>query len=1203
MKRIAPLTIILWSSLSALGIVFAVSAFLISFLAGFFWTFAVLTLLGDAAWITVVVVKRKKSAPRGGGTLVGNKAAFQRMKRETDEAVSRYLSAVNRKGIFRGSALYERPWFLLCGTGKSGKSSLIRGSGLNFPLRYPSERDGVVVEGGNQVKWLFGNEAVWIDTPGSFMEESGKDEWQSLVEALRSVRSGCPVDGVAMVVSIAEVLAGDDLQIKTLAQRLRGRMDEMISRWGIEFPVYLLLSRTDEVPGFKEYFSEQIAAGDDQILGATIAQKGETPMPRIMFAEEFFLLCKSLNDFRLDRLHKERDPVKKRQICRFVIHFQSVQQKLGMLVAELFKTSSYVGKPIFRGFYFTSCIKRETAASSAQPLQQAGGPEISSTIVNHPLNPNRILGIDRKVVEQGSSAPKNDLQSLFVLPLFRDIMMRDKPLVTSTARRSRRQMLQHYALAGGIGLAGLLLSIFLIAGYVRIAGFYAQASTVFSRLPSENAPLLEQYLALGVMQEVMGRLQRYDDNTPLSMGIGLYRGKPLLRAIKGSYISRLRRCIVMPAVKYLEYDIRGKTEAYGELKGDDYDRLYRSLKAYLSVSEAAASHPQDIDTAFLRTMLFDAVRQSIMSSSGTDRLPERIESVLNENMGLLLTYLRRGEFPVIQENQRMVADARSRLSRLPGAESLYEAVIGQLSQNASPITLDDLLGRQGAGILVSEKAISGLYTQEGWNKTVVEALKKAAENPYQVDWVIGRQETSESSFDKKELFGDLVRAYLADYISRWCGFLGAVGIEPFADLPQAGRQLQKLAGDESEIQKLLTAAGKATQIKDQSIFDKAGGALKAVATKVKAANNAAKAAKKAQKNLSFTFSGSASPFDDVNTVFDHLRSFVAPGGGFAGYKEKMLMLADKLNTVGAGDDSRIPVIFSGRDDDPLFAGWKYTKSAAGVMPEEVAKGAGGLLLKPFEAAGQVVSQTLTRVLNAQWQSEVVKPFVNRFSGRYPFSLRGEDASWNDVMDFFRPSSGTFWGFYDRVLSPYIVKTSSGWMVRQLGGLQLNFNPELSSALNGADVIGSIFFKPDGTLRTLDITVTPAASNKNGAKLDVDGQVFELAAGKTAQLRWPLESQGSSRGAVLKIQVSKDFWQEVNFSGQWGLMKLVNSAKVNKLNNSTFAVKWQINVQNMYVLNFDARFQVSASDHPFTDPVFQRFNCPAGLILSSQVAQE
>ncbi|MGA2507178.1 MAG: type VI secretion system membrane subunit TssM [Chitinispirillaceae bacterium] len=1189
MKRITSLMIVVWSVLFVIGIVFALLGILVSFLAGLFWVFAILAWIGDAVWITLVVVKGRRKARKGGSALVGNQAVFQRMRREADEAISRYFSAVNRKGFFRRSALYERPWFLLCGTRKSGKSSLLRGSGLNFPLRYPSERDGVVVEGGNQVMWYFGNEAVWIDTPGSFMEESGKDEWQSLVEALRRVRSDCPVDGVALVVSIGEVLDADDSQIKATAQRLRVRIDELIARWGIEFPVYLLLSRTDEIPGFKEYFSEQIASGDDQILGATITQKGEASTPRIMFAEEFSLLCKSLTDFRLDRLYKERDQAKKRMICRFVIHFQSVQQKLAALTAELFKASSYSGKPIFRGFYFTSCGEKKTPSESGQRI---AGSEVSSTIVNHPLNPHRILGASQKNAEQTVSKP--ELQTLFVLPLFRDIMVRDKPLVKATRSRSRREMLQHYVLFGGIALAALLFSAYLISGYARIARFYEQASTVFSRMPSENAPLLEQYLALDIMQGIMGRLQRYDDHTPLSMGIGLYRGRPLLRAIKGSYFLRLKRCLIAPAVKYLEYDIRNRAESFGELNGDDYDKLYRSLKAYLSISEAGASHLQNIDTAFLRPVLFDAVRQSVMSSLGTDRLPEKIEMVLQGNMGLLLTYLRRGEFPAIQENQRMVTEARSRLRRLPGAEAIYDAVIGQLTQNTSSITLDELLGRQGAGILVSATAVSDLYTQKGWNKTVSAALKEAAENPYKVDWVMGfnAEETQQPSFDKAELFSDMERAYLSDFVKRWCAFLAAIDIEPPTDLPQSARMLQKLVGDQSEIQKLLESVGKVTEIKDQSMLS---GALKVVAAKVKAASDAAK---KAKNDFSFAFGGTASPFDDVNGLFDQLRSFASSGGGYTGYKEKVLALADKLSGIEAGGDNQIFLTFSGHDDDPLYTAWKYTQNTVGVMPEALAKGLGTLLLKPLEKTGAAASPLLSRILNARWQNEVEHPFVSHFSGRYPFSGRGEDASWNDVMDFFRPSAGTFWGFYDRALSSYIVKNSSGWMVRQLGGLQFNFNPDLSAALTGAETIKNIFFKPDGTLRAIDITLTPAASNKNTGRLEVDGQTFDLANSKSIRFSWPIEGQGRPGGASLKVMVSKDFWQDISYTGQWGVMKLISAAKIDKQNNSIFYAKWQVNVQNMYMLNFEARIQVSSPDHPFTDPVFQQFNCPADLIVTS-----
>ncbi|MBN2189157.1 MAG: hypothetical protein JW699_06870, partial [Chitinispirillaceae bacterium] len=181
----------------------------------------------------------------------------------------------------------------------------------------------------------------------------------------------------------------------------------------------------------------------------------------------------------------------------------------------------------------------------------------------------------------------------------------------------------------------------------------------------------------------------------------------------------------------------------------------------------------------------------------------------------------------------------------------------------------------------------------------------------------------------------------------------------------------------------------------------------------------------------------------------------------------------------------------------------------------------------------------------------------------------------------------------------IVKTSSGWMVRQFGALNLSFNPELSQALSGADVIRAVFFKPDGTARTLEIVFSSSPGNRNAARMEIDGVAYDLASGKTAQAKWPLQGQG----ATLKIQVSKDFWQEFSFGGPWGLMKLVDAAKVNKLNNSTFNAKWQVNVQNMYMLNFDARVQVSAADHPFTDPVFQKFNCPANLILSSPASQE
>ena len=127
-------------------------------------------------------------------------------------------------------------------------------------------------------------------------------------------------------------------------------------------------------------------------------------------------------------------------------------------------------------------------------------------------------------------------------------------------------------------------------------------------------------------------------------------------------------------------------------------------------------------------------------------------------------------------------------------------------------------------------------------------------------------------------------------------------------------------------------------------------------------------------------------------------------------------------------------------------------------------------------------------------------------------------------------------------------------------------------------------------------MVPSTANKNIAKLTVDGEAAELSGGRAVRVTWPNEGQGRTTGASLKVQISKDFWQDITMNGPWGFMKLIGAGRVNKINSSTFNVKWQINVQNMYMVYFEARMQVASADHPFTEPVFQNFNCPDYVIV-------
>lgn len=1198
MKKVSPLLIVLWSSILLISIGIGLIGSFTSLSTLLFWLSASFLIVGDLVWFILTLTLGGKRKRKSGKTVVTGNDSFNRILKETEEAVARYTDAVNRRGLLKKSALYERPWFLLCGSSKSGKSSLLNGSGLNFPLRYPSEKDGLLVQGSNQILWSFANEAVWIDTPGALMEESGSNDWQALIAALQRVRPGNPADGVAVVVNTKEVLNTDEQGIKNLAKKLRSRIDELISLWGIEFPVYLLFNRTDEVPGFKEYFSDQLLRGGDQIFGATLPAKMLAAMPRMAFIEEFSLLSKSLTDLRLDKLHKEKREAQKRMICRFVIHFEGIQQKLGSLVAELFKPSSYDGKPLFRGFYFTSCTELTADNEPAGPAESS---DVGSTIVNHPLNPNRVLKPQTTLALKTPGEKTKTVRSSFVLPLFREIMVKDKSLVKSTQKRTRREMIRHYAILGGIVFVSLLVGLYFFNGYRTTTSFMEQVSSTLQKLPAESAPLMEQYTALDIVHSLMIKLQRYEDHgTPLRMGIGFYKGDKVLAELKQSYFYRVRRFMVVPAVKYLEYDIRNRTDSYDVLAGEEYDNLYRSLKGYLSISEAAPRDVKDIDTTFLRAVLLDAIKQSIVTTVQKSRLPEQVETILQDNMGLYLSYLCRNEFQRIQENQKLVVAARKRLSRLPSAASLYEAVMVRLLNEAPSFSLDQILKREGEGILQSVETISALYTQEGWDQFVSDALTDAAKNPFKVDWVIGisKDELPASAFNTKGLRSDMVEAYLADFKKKWLVFLGSISMESFGDLQRSARILKNLTGDRSEIATLLETVADYSLLKSESEAELAGSKALEAASKLKKTKKAASKVSKLSNKAHFSL-GASSPFDNNNLFFDNIRSFARSTGsalgGFEGYKDKANTLAEKCAVIAAQGESKAITIFNGREDDPLLNGWKFTQGVLTGMPEELAAALNNIMLPPFEYTGVAVSKVLTRTLNAKWQQDIVKLFTSRFSGRYPFLSRGEDASFNDVMDFFRPTNGTYWGFYDRVLSSFIAKDPEGWMIKQLGSLELSFNPEIIKSLVAAERIRDIFFKDDGTLRVQSVTITPASANKVRATLVVGGQELTLSpGGKSATLRWPIEVKPN---ATMKILVSRDFTQDLSFSGTWGFMKLIQTARCNKLNNSSFNAKWQVNVQNQYTVFMEVRMQVAGSDHPFSDPVFQLFDCPTELLFA------
>jgi type VI protein secretion system component VasK len=295
----------------------------------------------------------------------------------------------------------------------------------------------------------------------------------------------------------------------------------------------------------------------------------------------------------------------------------------------------------------------------------------------------------------------------------------------------------------------------------------------------------------------------------------------------------------------------------------------------------------------------------------------------------------------------------------------------------------------------------------------------------------------------------------------------------------------------------------------------------------------------------------------------------------------------------------VVALFNGKSTDPLFDAWTYANNALAAMPEELAQSIKQLLLSPMVFTGKAVAGAVKKQLNTLWQNDVALIYNNRFLGKYPFLQKDDEASFNEVMDFFRPATGIFWGFYDRRLSPFIIKNNGQWQVKTVGSVEIGFSPKLIEALQKAERIRDIFYQPDGTQRILELTLSSVKTNKNRAVFAMGDKEFQINPGneeEKARINWPAEaaSKNAPSGVSLKIYANESVAKDFTYAGQWGLIRLFEGARIGVVNPQSFVSKWQINVQNMYMIYFSLRVTVSGSDHPFCERTFNDFTLPTGI---------
>lgn len=283
-----------------------------------------------------------------------------------------------------GKDLYSLPWYVIVGEPGSGKTEAIRRSELRFPEALQNKLQGT--GGTYSMHWWFTNQAVIIDTAGAMLlQPEASNRFEEFLSLLRTHRKDCPINGLILTIPVDSLLSDAPPAAEQKAKMIAIQLGIIQKALDVRFPIYLMISKSDRLPGFREYFdADGQSAFERQMMGWSNPDPLGAPFEADRIYEAIDAISARLHNRALALLS---DPIPPNPAARrldevdAVYNFPQVLRTLGprlrLYLDVIFQTGTWATKPpFFRGIYFTSALRegaqldQQLAHALGLPMQQ-----------------------------------------------------------------------------------------------------------------------------------------------------------------------------------------------------------------------------------------------------------------------------------------------------------------------------------------------------------------------------------------------------------------------------------------------------------------------------------------------------------------------------------------------------------------------------------------------------------------------------------------------------------------------------------------------------------------------------------------------------------------------------------------------------------------------------------------------------------------
>ncbi|WP_147194876.1 type VI secretion system membrane subunit TssM [Pantoea sp. CCBC3-3-1] len=1045
-----------------------------------------------------------------------------------------FSRAGNRRWTQRFSRqyLYQLPWYVIIGAPGAGKTTALVNSGLQFPL---ADRFGKAalrgIGGTRNCDWWFTNEAVLLDTAGRYTtQESDRQqdasEWNKFVGLLRKYRGRQPINGVIVTVSVSDLLSQSAEASREQALSLRQRLMELHEQLGIRFPVYVMVTKTDLLKGFRAYFAKFDKAQRDQVWGFTFpwerAKHADFDL-HSAFTQEYALLQQRLDAGLPDTLLAESDAQARAESYLFPQEFAALRPLLNDYLETVFSRSNFETQFSPRGIYFAS------GTQEGLPFDRVMG-ELTRAL-HLPQSEGGNSGSWDNVNKE-APIPGNKGQSFFLKDLLQNVIFQEAGLAGSNRwweLRNRAVLWSGYvALASALVIAALLWSTSYSNNKSYLAEVQAkvpQVAALSNHLQTGN--LTDLYALLPYLNGVLHLPESEDfdlNDPPLTRRMGLYRGGEVSDATMALYQKSLKQLLMPQVAQLITTWLRNDN-------GSDADYSYEALKAYQMLYQ-----PKHYDGKFLHAWVMLNIQRN-QPQSVTQAQIKQLDWHLAQ---LLETQIQASPYA---KDDALIKREQALINQMPLSQRVYGRLKRLLERDESlkAVSLASLGGPQSELVLSrkSGKSISdgipGLFTPEGYWNSFDKKIAAVTSGLHSDDqWVLGGAVQDEN---KAQTDYAVRQLYMDDYIRQWDGLLQDIQLNNSADLSQRINTARLLSSSSSPLRKLVI------NLSHYLVLDKA----LPVGDKTKGEQPAQSSASSTLEALFHSrqaTTAAAQPQTPEQTVTAHfapiseLAQPLEKGGKTIAFDDFLKQIDDLYRYLTAVQDAA-----NSGMPPPASEAISRLQASAGRLP--------GSLQNMFTSmAVGASSDTQRRDLdNVRKRINVeVGSFCRQaIAGRYPLSRSGRsEVTPDDLARMFAPGSGLMDSFFRDNLANKVDTTQANWRFTPgIDGKTLPGGESVLRPFQQAQNIRDAFFANGATSPSYRVTIRTLQMDNDilTLTLDVDGQLLRYSHGPQAQqlMSWP--GPGGTSQVRMQLGLANGTTATLVTNGAWALNRFFDRAQL------------------------------------------------------------